>query len=248
MGTDRGAWRRRLAAMDDWDDALMDASGLPGPRADLELAQAVADAGDERRFLRYAGIGADMAPTNDPREFLALCGVMGIGRLVAEGREDLLPVLRTAASDSRWRVREGVAMGLQRIGDADMSRLLAIADAWSVGTQLEQRAAIAGVCEPRLLKDPAAARAALALLDRVTALMGASDDRRSDGFRALRKALGYAWSVAVAALPDAGRVAFERWCANQDADVRWVLRQNLGKDRLRRMDAAWVARWREVVG
>jgi hypothetical protein len=35
--------------------------------------------------------------------------------------------LARLADDDRWRVREGVAMGLQRLGDADLPRLLALA-------------------------------------------------------------------------------------------------------------------------
>jgi len=37
------------------------------------------------------------------------------------------------AWDGRWRVREGVAMGLQRLGDTDPRRLLALARAWAAG-------------------------------------------------------------------------------------------------------------------
>ena len=67
------------------------------------------------------------------------------------------------------------------------------------------------------------------------------DNRRDDQFRVLRQALGYCWSVAVVALPEAGRVAMERWCACDDPDVRWIMRENLKKKRLERMDAEWVA-------
>jgi hypothetical protein len=55
-------------------------------------------------------------------EYLAVCGSAGLGRLAAEGRLDLLPTHRKLASDPRWRLREGVAMGLQRLGEADMGR------------------------------------------------------------------------------------------------------------------------------
>ncbi len=35
----------------------------------------------------------------------------------------------------------------------------------------------------------------------------------------------------------------ERWLAHPDPDVRWVMKENLRKQRLSRMDAAWVGRW-----
>jgi hypothetical protein len=51
----------------------------------------------------------------------------------------------------------------------------------------------------------------------------------------LRQALGYCWSVAIAADPGPGLVAFAVVCANPDPDVQWVVRENLGKKRLARL-------------
>ena len=34
----------------------------------------------------------------------------------------------------------------------------------------------------------------------------------------------------------------EKWLESEDPDVRWIMRENLKKSRLARMDAAWVAR------
>ncbi len=76
---------RRLLSLDDWDEYLLQESGLPGPRGNLELAQAVADLGSQELFSRYIGYTADRAPVNSPYEFLAFCGVVGLGRLLAEG-------------------------------------------------------------------------------------------------------------------------------------------------------------------
>lgn len=71
------------------------------------------------------------------------------------------------------------------------------------------------------------------------------ENRRSDDFLALRKGLAYCWSVAVAAHPEAGKPMMERWCANSDQDVHWVMRQNLRKKRLARLDPQWVTAWQE---
>lgn len=224
--------RRRLAGEADWETYLREHSGLPGPRADLDLVQAVAEAGDLPRFERYA---------RSDDEFLATCGAVGLGRLVAEGRLDLVPRLRALASDPRWRVREGVAMGLQRVGDADMGVLLTEMETWVDGGPLEQRAAAAALCEPRLLREPDHVRRVLALLDRVTRSLAASEERRSDSFRVLRQGLAYCWSVAAAALPEEGRHALDGWIDSTDVDVRWVMRQNLRKARIARLGAEWVA-------
>jgi hypothetical protein len=59
------------------------------------------------------------------------------------------------------------------------------------------------------------------------------------GFDSLRKTMGYAWSVLVAAEPDKGKPAFEAWVSDPDPDIRWVVRENLRKVRLERLDRAW---------
>ena len=157
----------------------------------------------------------------------------------------MFPILRQLASDTRWRMREGVAMALQRLGDADMQLLLDEMQRWSSGNFLEQRAAAAALCEPRLLKKPEHTRRVLAILDTITAstLCVPAGDRRSAPFQALRNGLGYCWSVAVAALPQEGLAHMECWFPVEDKDVRWILKENLKKDRLARMDAAWVKKW-----
>ena len=120
--------------------------------------------------------------------------------------------------------------------------MLELAEVLANGTFLEQRAAAAAVCEPRLLKDAAIAERVVRLIDGITASMlsAPAEDRRADDFRTLRQAMGYCWSVAIVATPGAGKMAFERWLSTADADVRWMLRENLKKNRLRQMDAGWV--------
>jgi hypothetical protein len=111
---------------------------------------------------------------------------------------------------------------------------------WAGGTPLERRAAIAALCEPRLIAEPSRVRDVLALLDHVTAELPGLADHRDDAFRTLRKTLGYAWSVAIVALPAEGKVLFERLLASDDPDIRWIAGENLRKKRLERMDRAWV--------
>jgi hypothetical protein len=156
--------------------------------------------------------------------------------------------LRRQASDPRWRTREGVAMALQRWGDADMDALLREMESWGAGDPLEQRAAAAALCEPRLLHAERHAAQVLQILDRITASVQGREERTSDEFKALRKGLGYCWSVAVAALPAKGKPAMERWFSSGDRDVRWIMRENLKKDRLARMDAEWTERWIAKLG
>ena len=236
-------YREVLRGLVDWDEFLLRESNLPGPRANLELVGAAADVGSEDLFLRYLTYTADKAPTNSPHEFLALCGVVGLGRLVAEGRTDLVSELRKHASDSRWRTREGVAMALQRWGAADMDALLDEMEKWAAGDLLEQRAAAAGLCEPGLLGQEEHVRRVLGVLDTITVSVSEVAGRKSDEFVALRKGLAYCWSVAVASFPEMGKPLMEKWFACDDKDVRWIMRQNLKKKRLARVAPEWVEEW-----
>ena len=236
-------YREKLHTLDHWDAYLLQESGLPGPRGNLELAQVVADEGDLKLFQRYTAYTADQAPVNSPYEFLAFCGVVGLGRLLAEGHTPLLKTLRDHASDPRWRIREAVAMALQRLGDVSIDQVIEAMQAWSQGSPLEQRAAAAALCEPRLLGEAEHAWAVLQMLDGITATLEQATNRRSDDFLALRKGLGYCWSVAVVALPDEGKALMERWLVTADKDIRWIMQENLKKKRLARMDSAWVKKW-----
>ena len=208
----------------------------------------MAEEGDRALFGRYLAFDADRAPTNTPQEFLAFCGVLGLGRLCAEGEREVLPLLRKLASDRRWRIREAVAMALQRLGEVDMDGLLEEMEIWSPGNLLEKRAAAAALCHPNLLREQEQAERVLLMLAAITASLQKVEDRKSDEFRALRKGLGYCWSVAVSALPEPGKEMMERWFASDDRDVRWIMKQNLSKKRLERADAAWVAAWKSQLG
>jgi hypothetical protein len=232
-------YRQTLRVLDDPEPYLLEHSGLPGPRSNLELLEAAADELDASRLREL---------TTREDEFLAACGATGLGRLVVAGDETALGRLRELADDPRWRVREGVAMALQRIGDADPKRLLAVVRDWSTGSPLQRRAVVAGLCEPRLLRDRAVAEAAVETVDAVTASMLAEPRSRSADVRVLRQALGYCWSVAIVAAPQVGKAAFERLAAVDDTDVRWIVRENLGKSRLQRLDAGWVASIRASIG
>ena len=233
-------YRTTLRSLTDWDDFLLKESKLPGPRANLELANLVADEGTEAQFRHFLTFDAQRFPANTPGEFLAVCGAMGLGRLLAQGDFNVLETLRKCASDPRWRVREGVAMALQRLGDTNVRRLLSEMERWGRGNFLEMRAAAATLSEPRLLRQNDYAKQTLELLDRITASIASANDRNTDEFRALKKGMGYCWSVAVAAYPTAGIPLMERWFSTTDKDVRWIMRENLKKKRLERMNAGWV--------
>ena len=165
--------------------------------------------------------------------------------MLAAGKREVLGKLRFFAGDPRWRTREAVAMALQKFGDTNMDALLDEMEKWSEGNVWVQRAAAAALCEPRLLTQQKHAERVLNILDRITTSLENAEDRNNEGFRVLRQALGYCWSVAVVALPKKGKKMMERWFPSEDRDVRWIMRENLKKNRLARMDANWVEYWKD---
>ena len=223
-----------------WDEFLLNESGLPGPRANLELLQAVSEVGTENTFMRYAyDYDAGRAPTGSREEFLAACGVAGMGTLITNAQTQYFKNLRGFASDQRWRIREAVAIALQTVGAWNMNLLLQEMRVWSKGNHLERRAVVAALCEPKLLKAYETVEKVLELLDQITAGL-LQEDKKDEHFKTLRKTLGYGWSVAVVAHPEKGKQMIECWFSNEDKDIRWIMKENLGKDRLKRMDEKWV--------
>jgi hypothetical protein len=238
---------RDPAASEELTAYLVANSHLPGPRGNLELAKTFADqvasiGADEARwrlFQEWLAISTAEAPTGDPREFLPFCALQALGALYDQAddarRREALALIRAAAGDARWRVREGAAMALQRIGLQHAGNLIAIIADWLPSASLlEQRAIIAALAEPPLLRQPELARYALAVADQIMARLHALDraTRKTEPFRVLRQGLAYALSVIVAASPVDGFARLRAWAVVDDPDVKRIVRANLGKARL----------------
>lgn len=65
----RERYIRLLEEQDNWEELLLQNSGLPGPRANLELAIAVTESGSEEQFLEWSARGPDEASGNSPEGF-----------------------------------------------------------------------------------------------------------------------------------------------------------------------------------
>lgn len=207
----------------DWPAYLSERSGLPGPRANLTLVDVVARMADEATVDELE---------RDGREYSLLCAAAARGYRADDPANEMRA--RALAADERWRVREGVARGLQLLGDALPDALASIVGRWADDANpLVRRAAVAAICEPRLLRAPESAALALDICQRSTRYLKAlpGGERSRPDVRALRQTLGYGWSVAVAADPAPGLIAF-RALATTDPDVAWVVKENLRKKRL----------------
>jgi hypothetical protein len=241
-----------LARSDDTDGLagyLAENSRLPGPRGNLELAAAFANVmsnSAERSgwypvLIGWAATPADVVSTNDPREFLPFCALVVLGAEFSGAdertRSEIAASLRAAAGSGRWRTREAVAMGLQRIGESDPSALRALVEQWMEdATEFEQRAIVAALAHPPILGDPSTVQLSLEASRRfVLGIRSLTPTaRRTEEFRVLSKGLEYAISVFVAASPADGFALLRELAAIDDGDVHRIVLSNLGKSRLSR--------------
>jgi len=223
---------------------LASRSNLPGPRGNLELADALADVLSSmpeetgprwwRLSEQLCEFTPDLAPTNDPKEFVAFCGVRLLGAIRSSSvpGSRVLAKLRGHARDPRWRVRESVAMSIQALVEKD-SAVLKQLEAWITDDDwLGMRAVAAGVAEPRLMKKQGVPEQALGLHERIIARVIETSNRDSEEFSALRKTLGYSLSVVICGAPTEGFKYLRRLAASENKDIRWIVRENLKKKRL----------------
>lgn len=229
-------YRSKLESLDDWVPFLKTYSGLPGPRGNLELAYAVAETGTRKHLENLLTCDGK---ENTPEVFVLFCGIVGLGKLAAK-QPELFERVRGFASDPRWRIREAVPTGLQLTGDQNMDLLIREMKKWILGNWYEKRAAAATLAEPRLLEQPRQAKQVLQILDKITAAMETDGNAKDESYKVLRQGMAYCWSVAVVALPDTGKPIMEKWLSSEDKDIRWMMRENLKKNRLLKMDAQWV--------
>jgi hypothetical protein len=180
---------------------LVSNSNLPGRRANLELAAAFAEV-VENYFAKDPGglwtlclklteVSSDEAPVTNPREFLPFCGACAIGAIGSASSDffqKALACLKELADDQRWRIRESVAMGIQKLLEKQSQKTLKELEGWIVrGKWLAMRAVAAGVAEPSLLKNKQIAREALGLHKKILDQVLTAEERKSMEFKTLVK-------------------------------------------------------------
>jgi hypothetical protein len=236
------------------EEYLITNSGLPGPRMNLALANAFAEAvativttedppveALETLLDGWTALSPEQAPTTDPRVMLPASAVLSYGYVAAARPDwwrDEIGKLHRAADDSRWRVREMVAAALQQMLTADWPRTLGELHQWLTNTPspLIARAAAAAVAEPSLLTDTTRGAEALAIQEAAINLLQSipAPNRHRDQANVLRQALGFTISVCTAAAPNAGFALLNHLADSADPDLRWICRENAKKSRLKR--------------
>ncbi len=226
---------------------LREQSHLPGRRANLKLVDDVSDLLAEvvstrpeevRRVIEHLTRDAKRLEVNTPGEFVVLCGVVALGMCASVyplWRQEVIARLSSFAANASWRVREGVAIAFQRLLEVAPEETSACLRIWAEeGNCWQQRASVAAIAEPPLMSDAVVRDAAFEIQQVVVRRFHALSlaERKCEYARVLRQALGYALSVMTAALPEQG-FALMRECASwNDADINWIVRENLKKKRL----------------
>jgi len=207
---------------------IIEKSNLPGPRANLELAFALSEVYENLEILtKWTEIDADQADVNDPRSFLPFCSAVGLGRLYTKTKDKkIVRVLKKLASDDRWRIREAVAFGFQRIGEDNLSELKRIFSEWiEKSNNREKRAILVSLAHPKIL-DRNTSLFCFQILEDVFKNM-----ERDDDFEILKKGLEFTISVYTAANPEYGFSFIEKWIG-KDKVIDEIIKSNLKKNRL----------------
>jgi len=232
-------------------------SGLPGERANLNLAQAFAvecvgrgKAADRLAFL-MAELDAAAAPGASPREFLPMCGILAIGARAAADpslRKKTLPILHDAAGDLRFRVREAVPTALAKLGSAMGDALVHEVASWTDGF-FQAAAVLLAMADPGWLPTIDDAAAATARLDESYLLVrkAARSAARYPGYKALVDAL------CVAPAPVALRFGVPifdmlvRWSNTEMPELRDAIEKNLRSPKVAARYGEEVARVRAAL-
>ncbi len=217
---------------------------MPAPGTDLVVAEAFADVArefaaadpDNRRILQalsigLAGVSPEDAPADEPREFLVLCGIRGIGAIgsLSPACADLaLTRLETASADPRRRVRDAVAMGIRDLLSWQPDTVIPGLDGWiEGGSWPAMRAAAAGIAGLNLSGKPDIAAAALRIHRKILIRVYMARERESEAFKNLKATLGSTLAPVVASLPDMGFEYLRQVATLDDPDIRWIVEENL---------------------
>ena len=222
-------------------DYLNENSRLPGPRANLELLYQFIDNATDAE-IEHCMSFADRVTLNSPNEFVLLCGVAASIKRIAMLHRTVDVDLSNYTNHESWRVRESVCIGFQRakpylMPEEMMKNLISLKH----GTALDKRAYFATLCDPILMNDYIRPTEVLSDLLDITLDCFNNNDKLDSELAALRKALGYCWSVTICAVETLGKQTFEKLLNyTESKHILWIVKENLKKNRLIKLDKKWV--------
>lgn len=207
-------------------------SGLPGPRPNLALANAVADhiAAQGRKanslVRELCAMDEARAPADTSREFLPICGALALAarwRLNVD-RRGAITALQIMAEDSRRLVREAVVHALRNIANTGDESFLDDLASWMDG-YLQAMVVLEALSDRHVLDRLTQAEPVLARLDEAFRLAESAPraHQRTHGYRALVRVLGEAPALIMARFPD----AISAWLAERATTKSRDLRESI---------------------
>lgn len=234
---------------------LMEFSHLPSPVANLPLISMFCSALMETVEISSAyevlqewlAIPVEDAEGNTPLCYLSCCALQGLSscyQRMDEHREAIIMLYRTFMSDIRWRMRLGVAMGLQYIALQDFTPVKALFDAlYTSANDFELRAILVTLAHPPILQSPAIARYAIQLADWMLhdVETNAAQHTHKESYSVLIKGLSFACSVFTAANPKEGFALLETYAVSRQEIIKKIIRENCTKARIKKLYPSEVA-------
>jgi len=214
------------------ENFVVQQSNLPGPRGNLELAFALAEIYDNVDvLLEWVDISEEQADVNNPRSVLAFCAAVCLGKIYTKTKDPkLIRVLKRLANDGRWRMREAVAFGFQRIGKHDFNELKAIFSEWiQEANNLEKRAILVSLAHPPFLTEERTE-----FCFEITDVILMQTDN-GENFDVLKKGLEFTISVFAAANPTLGFQFIKKWIGRSTL-IDKIMEKNLKKNRLAKQE------------
>jgi hypothetical protein len=237
-------------------ELLARVGGLPGPRANAGVVLAFANecaargAKADALVAKMATLDVDTAPGASKYEILPMCGVSALGARAASDAAAMraLATLHDCAEDLRFRVRDGVAEALARIGEVRGEPLVHDLASWMDG-YFHAAAVLRALADPRWLTRIASPTAIIERLDEAFELAKNAPraTARYPGFKSLIDALTLAPVEAAARF---GVPVFEllaRWSATKDPALREVVSKVLSSPKLAGRFREEVARTRAAL-
>lgn len=228
---------------------LTENSNLPGRRANLELANAFADYFQNKNIskefwellCKLNNINSLEAPTDTPAEFLPFSAVQAFGSIYLyvdeEKQKYILNTFKNAMNDSRWRMREAIAMSFQRIAEKDFDVIKNLfSDLFNESNFLEKRTIIAALAHPPILDNKDTVLFSLKLSEEVldNILSSTEAELKTEDFTILSKGMEYSVSVFVEKLPEEGFDLLKKFATTDNKKIKKILKSNLGKARLKK--------------
>ena len=237
-------------------ELLARVGGLPGPRANegvvLAFANECAARGTRADALvaKMATLDVDAAPGATKYEIIPMCGVAALGARAASDPTAMraLATLHDCAEDLRFRVRDGVAEALARIGEARGEPLVHDLASWMDG-YFHAAAVLRAVSDPKWLTRIGTAKVVIDRLDEGFELAKNAPRAvsRYPGFKSLIEVLTVAPAEAAARF---GVPVFEmlaRWSTTKDPALREIVEKVLSAPKLAGRFAEEVTRARAAL-